>query len=139
MSLDLEAFQKALDADLADPNGYWNTLKKQEEQKQLRYDKFEKWLETNEFEPVFQKLLQRNGDERSEWCYKNGYEKYGTPLMQFLCDYVSHRTEQKENDKIDGDFQAGLWYFKGYWFELVCGQGCFWAIYDENLNVVEHV
>lgn len=135
----LEAFEKALDKDLADPNGYWNTLEKQRKVQDSRFDKFEKWLETNEFEPTFQKLLQKNGEVRSEWCYKKNYQKYGTPLMQFLCEYVSDRTEPKVNEKIDSDFESGLWEFKGYWFQLICGQGCFWRIYNSDLEIVEDV
>ena len=49
--------EKAMKEDLADPNGYWNTLKKQKEFEQKRFDKFEEWLKTNEFEPLLKKLI----------------------------------------------------------------------------------
>lgn len=139
MKFDLEAFKKAIDEDIANPNGYWNTIKKKEAVEKGRYDKFEKWLETNEFEPLFQKLLLRNGKERDDWCWKHNVQKYGTPMMLFLTGFIQDRRSQIINDMINSDFESGLWFFKGYYFQLNCGQGCFWRIYDRNLKIVEDV
>ena len=139
MSLDLDKIGEAMLEDLKNPDGYWNTLIKQMKLESARLDKIDKWLETNDFEPMFRKLLLRNGENRSEWCYKNGYQKYGTPLMELLCTYISNRCTPATNEKLDNAFQSGLWEFKGYWFELNCGQGCYWRIYDQDLNIVEDV
>lgn len=139
MDFDFDAFTKALEEDANDPNGYWNAFKRNEDIQEKRFDKFEKWLETNEFKPVFQKLLKRNGEERAKWCYEQGCEKYGTPLMRFVCDYVSQRTELRHIVEISNIFEVGLWHLGGYWFQLNCGQGCFWRIYDDQFNIVEDV
>jgi hypothetical protein len=134
-----EKFKEMMDADAENPNGYFNRLKKQDEIKNKRFDKFEQWLETNEFEPFFQKLLLRNGKERADWCWKRGIEKYGTPMMEFLTEFISERRSEIIDITIPNDFQHGLWYFKGYYFQLLCGQGCFWRIYDKNKKFVEDV
>ena len=99
----------------------------------------EKWLETNDFEPLFQRLLARNGDERTDWCHKKGCEKYPTPMMQFVFDYISDRYEIVNNELLSNDFSSGTWFFKGYWFQLLCGQGNFWKIFDGELNCIEYV
>ena len=135
----LKKQKKCIDEDLKNPNGYFAKEKKRSEILNSRFDKFERWLKKNEFDPYFKKLLERNGEDRLEWCYRHGYEKYGTPLMEFLVSYVSTRKKHRINKKINSDFEAGLWYFKGYWFQSICGQGCFWRIYDKDLNVVEDV
>lgn len=139
MSLDIEKLRRELEEDAKDPNGYFAKLGKKQVALNLRYDKFEKWLETNEFEPMFKKLLERNGDERDDYCYKNGCEKYGTPLMEFLLEYISNRVEQTENDGIDKDFSGGTWLFKNYWFQVLHGQGSFWKIFDKDLKCLEHI
>lgn len=138
MNLDIKDIAKAIDEDFKNPDGYWNTLIKKEKAQAARFDKFDKWLETNDFETTFRKLLSKNGENRAEWCYKRREQKYGTPLMQFLCNYVSNRCKQSEYP-ITSVFQSGIWEFKGYYFELNCGQGCFWRIYDKDLNIVEDV
>lgn len=135
----VEKATKAIKEDLNDPNGYWNTLEKKKNLKQKRFKRFDKWLETNEFEPLLLKLLERNGDERTYRCMSRGYEKYPTPMMQFVFDYISDRLEVVNNELLDGDFSRGTWFFKGYWFQLLCGQGCFWKIFDGELNEIEYV
>lgn len=137
--MDLEKLQKALDDDMKNPNGFFSKLVKKNEINSIRQDKFEKWLETNEFEPFFKKLLKRNGEDRGDYCYKNGCEKYGTPLMEFLCSYITDRVDATENHKFNNDFSSGVWFFKDYWFQLICGQGCFWRIYDKDLNCIEDI
>ena len=139
MSINFEEFKKALDDDVKNPNGSFARMTKKLELKNNRQDKFEVWLKTNDFEPVFKKLLERNGQERSDKCYKNGYEKYGTPLMEFLCGYITDRIDYVEDHKFSNDFSSGVWFFENYWFQLICGQGCFWRIYDKKLKHIEDV
>jgi hypothetical protein len=134
-----DLLKKEIDEDLNNPNGYFSILAKKKKLQSKRFDRFEKWLETNDFEELFQKLLKRNGDERTDWCHKKGSEKYPTPMMQFVCNYVVERLEVINNELLDGDFSQGTWFFKGYWFQLLCGQGCFWKIYDAELNCLEYV
>jgi len=125
--------------DMENPDGFFARLAKKNANLEKRYNKFEKWLETNEFEPIFQKLLEKNGDERSTYCFNKGHEKNGTPLMEFLCGYITTRIETVENEKFSGDFSSGIWFFKDYWFQLICGQGCFWKIYNKDFECIEHV
>ena len=139
MSLDIEEMKKWAEEDRKNPDGYLNTLAKKEKLQSKRFDRFEKWLETNDFEELLQRLLKRNGDERTDWCMSRGHMKYPTPMMQFVFDYISDRFEIVNNELLDGDFSQGTWFFKGYWFQLLCGQGCFWKIFDGELNCIEYV
>ncbi len=124
-------FEQALDEDLKNPNGYFAKLKKEQDIKEGRFKKFEKWLKKNNFEALLIRFFFENGDTRREWCYRNGYEPYPTAGFQFVLDYISNRKESK-NAKIDNSFEHGLWKFKGYWFQLICGQGCHWIVYNNK-------
>jgi len=124
MSLDVDALIKAMEEDRKNPNGYWRTLEKKQVLKQKRYDFFEEWLKTNDFDVLLSKLIEKH------------IAKYSENILSFICEYISDRLEILNNDRLVGEFTTGTWFFKGYWFELFCGQGCYWRIYDNELNAL---
>lgn len=136
--MDIDAFRKALDKDLANPNGYWNTIKKKQEIDEKRYDRFEKWLETNDFDSLMQRFKDRYTKEYRDKCYKKGYEPYFPNLVRFVSDYVILRTSPIETSvESDNPFVSTEHFFKGYLFVLICGQGCFTRIYKKNPSTGE--
>lgn len=127
----LQKLEQAMDEDMKNPDGYFAQIQKKHEIREGRFKKFKKWLNKNDFNKLLIRLCVQNGDEHRDRCYKKGYEPYPTAGLQFVLDYISSMTE-KSNKKIDNSFEHGLWKFKGYWFQLICGQGCHWIIYNDK-------
>lgn len=100
---------------------------------QGRYDRFEKWLETNDFDKLIYKLILEHNDEYRERCYENGYEPKPNNKMDFIFSYVSERAGKRVHIKeFESDFPNAVWEFNGYYFEIVWGQGCIQVIYNKE-------
>lgn len=135
MNFDKEAFKKSLDEDLANPNGYWNTIKKKQELAKKRFDKFDQLLESGklDFDQIFERLVNEHDDAYRSKCYKNGYEPYPNNKMTFILDYVNDRGEKIDTpDFIGNDFPTATILFKDRYWATTFGQGSFTHIYDLN-------
>ena len=106
-----------------------------------RYIKFEKWLEKNDFEALMFRLIHEHNDDYIEKCYHKGYEPYPNNKLAFLIDYLVHNYEPIEVAEIDPEhFPSTIYFFKGYYFQTICGQGCFHRIYNkEDMRMVLQV
>lgn len=101
--------------------------------KQGRFDKFEKWLEKNDFDKLLYRLILEHNNEYIEKCYERGYEPYPTRKMQFVFDFVKERAGKKVHIKeFDSVFTNFIWEFKGYYFQITWGQGAFIQIYNKK-------
>jgi hypothetical protein len=140
MGLDLDKISKAIDDDLADPNGYWNTLKKKQELESKRFDRFDKYLEENDFEILFERLKKEHDDDYIDACYKKGYMPYPNNKLSFLYSYIEDRLDPIDPPEwIDTSFATTVYFFKGRYFCITCGQGCVYYVYDSNKEKVLHV
>ena len=136
MSFDLEAFKKALEEDLANPNGYWNTIKKETELLGSRFPKIEKYLDSCDFPELMNRLAQEHGKEYQDKCWKEGYETYPNNKFSLLWRYLENNLEHVHNIKIPQDFLGSSFFFKGYWFCVYHGQGSFYRVYDNDMNQI---
>jgi hypothetical protein len=132
--LDLEALEKALDEDLANPNGYWNKLKRKDEIKKSRFPKVEKYIEDYGMKSVIDRCIKEHDEAWEDRCWKLGYEPYPNNKFKLLFSYIEKNYEYVNNDLIPQDFLSGSYFVKGYWFTVYCGQGCFYRVYDSELN-----
>lgn len=98
-----------------------------------RFDKFEVWLKTNSFDDLMNRLYIEHSEEYREKCYKKGYEPYCNNKLSFIFNYVSNRVEQIIDKSIeDYNFNTEMYFFKGYIFVTIFGQGAFNRIYKDN-------
>ena len=101
-----------------------------------RLQKLEAYLQNHDFEQILQRLIKEHDDEYCDKCYKKGYEPYPNHKLSLLYTYLRENYTYIHNDLIPQDFLSACFFFKGYWFTVYCGQGCFNRIYDSQLNIL---
>lgn len=112
---------------------YFEKIRIKQEAKDKRFLKFQQYLLTHSFDELLQRLIDENGDAHREKCYKKGYQPYPTNLMQFVYDYVKEYGEEQEIGSIDDNpFESEAYHFKGYYFQLFCGQGCVIRVFNSQ-------
>lgn len=132
--MDIEAFKKALEDDLADPNGYWNTIEKKYDLKKSRFPKVEKYIDEHGIKKVIDLMIKEHNEEWVDKCYNKGCEPYPSNKFDLLWSYVSMSNEHVHNPDIPQTFLGASYFYKGYWFCIYHGQGSFYRIYDPELN-----
>jgi hypothetical protein len=103
MGIDYEGMKKALEEFPETPAGkaYFKNMAIKHEIKLGRYKKFEKYLETHDFDELMYKLILEHGEEWREKCWHNGYEVHPNNKLAFIIDYVvigneTFKSEDKE-------------------------------------------
>jgi hypothetical protein len=106
-----------------------------------RYRRFEEWLKRNDFDKLMYRLIMENGEEWQEKCWHKGYEAYPNNKLAFIIDYLVHNYEPIDVSAIEPEhFPSTIYFFKGYYFQTICGQGCFHRIYNkEDMRMVLQV
>jgi hypothetical protein len=134
MALDIEKFKKDLDEWIESDEGneFLEKERKKNEIKKGRYKRFEKWLEHNDFDKLMYKLLLEHGEEWREKCWHNGCEAYPNNKLQFVIDYVTFNCDQIKVPQLECEFSNEIWLFKGYYFQMVYGQGVVTNIYNAD-------
>lgn len=122
-------------------NEFIEKMAKEQRIAEGRYRKFEKYLETHNFDELLQRLVAENGDEWCDKCGKKGYEPYPNNKLAFVIDYLVHNYESIDVIEIEPKhFPSTIYFFKGYYFQTICGQGCFHRIYNkEGMQMVLQV
>ena len=143
MSLDYKEMEKALADFATSPKGiaYFENMRKINDIKVSRYKRFEEWLKHNDFEALMFRVIHEHGDDYQEKCMHKGYEPYPNNKLGFLIDYLVHNFEPIEVPEIEPEhFPSTIYFFRGYYFQTICGQGCFHRIYNkEDMRMVLQV
>jgi hypothetical protein len=115
-------------------NEYFENLAKKEAIKKARFEKFDKWLEENDFDKLLYRLILEHNDEYIEKCYENGYESHMNNVLSFVFDYCCDRGKpvKKIPKELKCDFPQAVYEFRGYYFEIIWGQGSITAIYNKD-------
>jgi hypothetical protein len=129
-----------LKAHLESPEGraqskaYFENLAKKEMIKNKRFDRFDEWLETNDFDKLLYRLILQHDDDYREKCYDKGYEPHMNNVLKFVFDYACDRGKQLEKipKDLECNFPQAVYEFRGYYFEIVWGQGSITAIYNKD-------
>lgn len=100
----------------------------------LCYERFEKYLETHDFDELIYRLILEHNDDYREKCYHNGYEPYPNNKLSFIIEYIKNNTKPIEIKGIKCEFPNTIWEFKGYYFQLIYGQGVITNIYNKDDN-----
>lgn len=143
MGLDYKAMDKKLDDFYASDEGknFFIKIEKERELKEKRFNRFNEWLKNNDFEALMFRLIHEHGDDYQKKCMHKGYEPYPNNKLGFLIDYLVHNYEPIEVPEIEPKhFPSTIYFFKGYYFQTICGQGCFYRIYNkEDMRMVLQV
>jgi hypothetical protein len=130
---------EALDDFIHSPEGdaYFENIRKKKEIQQGRYARFEKYLETHDINELMQRLIAENGEERHDYCYKKGYEPYPNNKLNFLIHYVTDNLAPIEVAELNNKhFPNETWFFKGYYINMMWGQGVFTQLFDDKFNQI---
>jgi hypothetical protein len=116
---------------------YFEKERQKHKIKMGRYLKFEKYLETHDFDQLMHRLILQHGEEWEEKCWRNGFEVHPNNVLGFVIDYVFHNIKPISVPQIESDFPNATYFFKGYYFQITYGQGSIINIYDgKNLKLL---
>jgi len=119
---------------------YFEDIRKKQEILEGRFQKFEKYLETIDFDTLIYRLVMEHGEEYREKCWTNGLMPYPNNKLEFLFEYIMSKTPDVDVPEIQNDFIQEIREFKGYYFELIHGQGVIFRIYNKkDLQIVLQV
>jgi len=110
---------------------YFDKLDKRTKINKGRYKRFDEWLKHNDFDNFMYRLILEHGEEWSEKCWHNGREVFMNNKLSFVFNYITHNFEQIKVTQIKNDiFPCQCWFFNGYYFRLMHGQGSVVDIYN---------
>jgi len=113
---------------------YFKKLKAKKEIASLRYVKFEQYLTEHSFEDLLQRLFTEHGDDYRDKSYKRGIEPGPNNKMQFLFDYLENSQSPIQVQEIESDlhFNTTIYFFRGYYFVIMYGQGCAFLFFNSD-------
>lgn len=121
--LDLEQFKKSLDEDLANPNGYWNTIKRKEAVKERWIEKFKAYAESD-LNGVMKRLLEKyESDEYRDREYFKCHCEPREPFLWLAFEYASRYCEPCDDQEYWNDFTGAAYYIGDYVIQVMHGQG----------------
>jgi len=119
---------------------YFEKENKKSEIKKGRYLRFEEWLKQNDFDQLMYKLIHEHGPEYREKCYHNGFEVYPNNKLAFIIDYVVDNLQPVKVPQLNCNFTNQIWFFNGYYFQMIHGQGIITRIYNkEDMRLILEV
>lgn len=113
---------------------YFGKLAEQQALKRKRFEKLDEWLKHNSFDMLLYRLILEHDDKYREKCYDRGVEPHMNNVLSFVFDYACNRGKQLEKipKDLECDFPQAVYEFRGYYFEIIWGQGSITAIYNKK-------
>lgn len=113
---------------------YFAELKVKKDIAQVRYSKIEKYLESTSFDVLVQRLFSEHNEQYCDNSYKKGIEPGPNNKMQLLFDYLGDRLSPISVPEIESElhFNTTIYFFKGYYFVIMYGQGCAYLFFNLN-------
>jgi len=111
---------------------YFQGLRDKQALQEARYLRFEKWLEDNDFDKLIYRLILEHDDDYIDKCYHNGYMPMPNNKLGFVIDYVFENLASINVTELDCDFANDIRFFKGYYFQMIHGQGVITRIYNKD-------
>lgn len=136
MALDVQKMVKDMKDWAASDAGkeYFENKYKQHKIREGRFERFEKYIKKIDFNKLMYRLILEHGEDWCEKCSSNGYEVYPNNKLQFLLDYVLYKNNylKSEPKGLECDFPNDVFKFKGYYFQLIYGQGTIIRIFNKE-------
>lgn len=132
-----EAFDKILNSD--ELKKYFERLAVKNKIKAKRFRKFTFYLKKHSFDNLLIRLIKENGEEYQDKIFhKEHSEPYPNNKLQFVMNYVHQRGKKKDyvKDITGSGFSEICYYFNGYYFLTIYGQGSIDRIYNKNKEML---
>jgi hypothetical protein len=136
--IDFEEFKKKIDEFCESEEGkaYFELEAKKQVLLENRFERFKDWLKTNNFDDLLNKLIARHDENYRTKCYNKGYEPMPNNVLYFIFDYINFNYDIIDVDQPKVDFPNNVWFFKGYYFQIIWGQGSINRIYDKDFKLI---
>jgi hypothetical protein len=134
MAIDFKQFEKDMDDWVNSSEGqeYFNRVREKEIHLQKRFNRFEEWLKHNDFDDIFYRILLKHGSDYQEKCYHNGYEPMPNNVLSFVIEYITRKYDKIIVPELNCKFPNDIWFFKGYYIQMIYGQGVITKIYTKK-------
>lgn len=111
---------------------FWAKIQREDERK-IKAKEYLVSISKPKLDKLISRLIEDNGDEWRDKCWKNRYEPYPTNLMGLLFDgAIAGGKESREALKSKGYFSESVVKFRGYYFSRVYGQGVIFSIFNSK-------
>jgi hypothetical protein len=97
-----------------------------------RFNRLAKYLKTVDFDKLIYRLIDEHNDEYIDKCYNNGYQPYPNNKLNFLLNYLCEKYKERNVKELDSDFMNTIRQYKGYYFQIIYGQGSIMRIYNKR-------
>lgn len=98
-----------------------------------RFIKFEEWLKDHSFHNLMARLKEEHNEAYRDKCYKRGCEPNSNNKLSFIYAYLKANFETIHDYELeDEDFSTEMYFFKGFHFVTIYGQGAFDRIYKDK-------
>jgi len=134
MPLDVEKFKREMKewAESEQGKAHLENFWKKIDLKHKRFLRFEEWLKHNDFDKLMYRLILEHNEEYRERCWHSGCEVYPNNKLEFLISYVMDTCEPVNVPQLDCVFANAIWLFRGYYFQMIHGQGTIVNIYNKE-------
>ena len=127
-----------LKAHLESPEGkasmekYFAAEAERQKIRKKRHERFEEWLENNDFDELINRLILEHDNDYIFKCYDKGYMPSPNRKLSFVIGYIFDNFASISVTEIDCDFPNDIRQFKGYYFQHIHGQGTISRIYKKD-------
>ena len=138
MSLDYKKMEDSFNSFVESEKGkkfLTDWFAREDQKKELaekRFRRFEKYLETHDFDSLMYRLILEHGEDYCRKCYDNGYEPYPNCKLSFIIHYIFENTPAVEIKELQTIFTTEVHEFRGYYFEHMWGQGMGTHVYNKE-------
>lgn len=87
------------------------------------------------FSQTLYKLIKKHNDEYKDKCLSKGFELYPNNVLNLIFKHVFN-TVKSGSQVVDFNYPGETYYYRGFFFEIIFGQGVVVIIYNENKNVI---
>jgi hypothetical protein len=94
------------------------------------------YLSTCDFGKLIKRLQNEHNEKYRDREYAKGIEPGPNNKHNLLYDYLEANLEPVVDGRLPNDFLDVCYYYKGHYFTVYCGLGCFYRIYDTDLNII---
>ena len=128
MSLDIKELEKFFNSE--EGEAYIKKERHRGMIKRDRYRRFQQWMNQNDVDGLIYRLILEHNNDYREKCYHNGFEPYPNNKLSFIIDYIVDNFQPIHVPELNSSFMNSIYQFKGYYVQLVHGQGTIVKIYN---------
>ena len=123
------------------PESVWdNFIKKlgfKDQLEKKHFQTIDRLINKYTFKVLLDKLISKHDKSYEDRCYKKGCMPYPNNMLSALLSYAEENGRELLEDTIlETDFPTDTFFYEGFYFIYMYGQGTAIFIYDENKNLI---